>query len=78
MAASSFDPLKAAREELAGLVDVQRTLTQKENRAEEAMGLAEHELNAIRKIVGYLRISMDAMRRRIDELEREQQHAKSP
>jgi len=66
---TAFDPLKAAREELAGLSEVQRVIAHKERRAEEALSLAESEVNAIRKINGYLRISIDAMRRRITELE---------
>jgi len=64
-----FDPLKAAREELAGLNDVARVLLQRERAAEEAMGKAEQELNAIRKINGYVRIAAEAVRRRIEELE---------
>ena len=66
---TAFDALRAAREELAGLNDVARVLSQRERTAEEAMSLAESELNAIRKINGYLRISRDAMMRRIAELE---------
>jgi phage shock protein A len=73
-----FDPLRAAREELAGLSDVQRALTRRENACEEAMSLAEQELNAIRKITGYVRLSIDTLRQRITELEREREleHAK--
>lgn len=69
---SSFDPLRAAREELSGLIDVQRTLTRRENACEEAMSTAENELNAIRKINGYVRISIDALQQRIAELEAQQ------
>jgi phage shock protein A len=68
---TAFDALRAAREELGGLVDVQRTLLQRERACEEAMGKAEQELNAIRKITGYVRISMDAIRQRITELEKQ-------
>lgn len=70
MGQSAFDPLRAAREELAGLGDVQRVLTQRERECEEAMSKAGSELNAIRKITGYVRISADTIRRRIDELEK--------
>lgn len=73
---TAFDPLRAAREELAGLADVQRALTRRENACEEAMATAENELNAIRKITGYVRISIDTLRQRIMELEREQESAK--
>ena len=67
---TAFDPLRAAREELAGLSDVARALSQRQQKAEEAMALAESELNAIRKISGYLRITMDTIRQRVAELER--------
>lgn len=69
---TAFDPLRAAREELAGLGEVRRVLTQRESECEMAMSKAECELNAIRKITGYVRISMDTIRQRIEELERDQ------
>jgi hypothetical protein len=70
MTACSFDPIRAAREELGGLSDVQRVLAQRERECEEAMSKAEIELNAIRKITGYVRISVDTIRQRIQELEK--------
>lgn len=72
MSAATFDPLRAAREELTGLADVQRALTQREGACETAMSIAEQELNAVRKIMGYVRISMDTIRQRIAELEQNQ------
>jgi hypothetical protein len=66
---TAFDPLKAAKEELQGLSEVARVLLQRERAAEEAMSLAEQELNAIRKVTGYLRISMETIRKRIEELQ---------
>jgi hypothetical protein len=71
MTASYFDPLKAAREELAGLSEVARVLMQRERTCEESMSKAEQELNAIRKVNGYVRISMDQIRQRITELEKQ-------
>jgi hypothetical protein len=68
---SRFDPLKAAREELAGLSDIARVLAQHERQAEENMAKAEQELNALRKITGYVRISADTIKQRIAELEKE-------
>jgi hypothetical protein len=68
---TSFDPIKAAREELMGLSEVQRVLKTRERECEEAMGKAEQELNAIRKITGYVRISMETTALRIAELEKE-------
>lgn len=71
MPASSFDPIRAAREELSGLADVSRVLAQRERACEEMMARAESELNAVRKITGYVRISVDTIRQRIAELEQE-------
>jgi hypothetical protein len=68
---TAFDPLRAAREELMGLNDVHRVLKQRERECEEAMGKAETELNAVRKITGYVRISMDTIALHIATLERE-------
>jgi hypothetical protein len=70
MTASVFDPLKAAKEELAGLIDVQRVLLQRESRYEEAVSMAENELNAIRKIIGHTRLMIDAIRKHIATLEK--------
>jgi hypothetical protein len=69
---SEFDSIRAAHEELAGLSEIQRVLTQRERACEEAMSKAESELNAVRKITGYVRISIDTIRARISELEKEQ------
>jgi len=66
---TQFDPLKAAREELAGLSDIHRVLLQRERKAEEAMSEAENELNAVRKLIGYVRIGQDKLKERIKELE---------
>jgi len=66
---AAFDPLKAAREELAGLNDILRVLMQRERRCEELMSEAENELNAVRKIIGYVRIGQDKLKECIKELE---------
>lgn len=66
---TKFDPIKAAREELAGLASVQAVITRRENAAEEAMGLAEVELNAIRKIRGFVRIAIEEHRAKLRQLE---------
>jgi len=68
---TAFDPLKAAREELGGLSDMLRRLQQRERRCEEEMSRAESDLNDTRKIIGYVRIGMDAIRARIAELEKD-------
>jgi len=66
---TQFDPLKAAREELAGLGDIHRVLLRRERKAEEAMSEAENELNAIRKLIGYVQIGQNQLKERIKELE---------
>jgi len=66
---TEFDPIKALREELAGLASVQTVVTRCENAAEEAMGLAEVELNAIRKICGFVRIAIEERRTKLRQLE---------
>jgi hypothetical protein len=64
-----FDRLKAVREELTGLVDVLATIKRRENAAEQAMGLAEGELNAVRKLRGYCEAEIAWMREHIRKLE---------
>lgn len=71
MTTYTFDPLRAAREELAGLNDVYRVLIARERACEEAMSHAENELNAIRKLIGFCQITVDAIKRRIVELEQQ-------
>lgn len=66
---TDFDPLRACREELIGLNDIMVTLTRRENAAEEAMGQAEVELNAIRKLRGFCQTIIDALRAKIVKLE---------
>lgn len=66
---TEFDALKAAREELAGLMDVLATMRRRENTAEQAMGLAEAELNAIRKLRGFCQMQIGQMRERIRKIE---------
>jgi len=68
---TEFDPLKAAREEAAALSDVLATLRRRENAAEIAMGQAESELNAIRKLRGYAQMELARIRDRIAALEHE-------
>lgn len=70
MNASTFDPVKSAREELTALNEIQRVLIRRERICEEAMAIAESDLDAVRKIAGYIRISIDTMQQRISELEK--------
>jgi hypothetical protein len=64
-----FDPIQAVREELMGMGDILATLRRRENIAEEAMGVAEVELNAIRKLRGYCQSEVDRLRARLKAME---------
>jgi hypothetical protein len=66
---SEFDPIKAAREELSGLMDVLAIMRKGENNAEQAMAQAESDLYAIRKLRGYCLLEIDRLRERIASLE---------
>lgn len=68
---SQFDPIKAAQEQLTGLVEVMQSLKRREHAAEEAVGIAERELNDIRKIVGFVRICIEEHRNALDRLRKE-------
>lgn len=72
---SNFDALKAAREELAGLMDVLATMRRRENEAEQAMGMAEAELNAVRKLRGYCQFEIGRMREHVRKIEEEREDA---
>jgi len=69
---SDYDPIKATKEELSGLTDVMHTMRRREMAAEQAMSMAENELNSIRKLRGYCEIEMGKLRTRLTQLEAEQ------
>ena len=73
MTAQPFDALKAAREVLAGLSQVMATMRRAENAAEEAMGKAESELNAIRQLRAFAQAQLAGQRKLIERLEAEAQ-----
>ena len=68
-----FDALKALREELSGLSEVQIALHKRQMAAEGVMAQAEDELNAIRKLRGYCELQMEEKRKQIQMLELERQ-----
>ncbi len=68
---TEFDPIKAAREELAGLHDVLTAMRRGENQAEQAMARAESDLNAIRKLRGYAQLEIERLQARIASMEAE-------
>jgi chromosome segregation ATPase len=68
---TEFDALRAVHEELTAMADILATLRRRENAAEMAMGQAETELNAIRKLRGYCEIEIARLRQRLAQLEAE-------
>lgn len=64
-----FDPAKALREELQGLGDVRQTMIVRERRAQEEMGRAETEYNAIVKLRGFCDAEISRKRAVLNELE---------
>jgi hypothetical protein len=66
--AEAFDPIKAIREEIAGLHGVQEAIKRRERAEEANMAEAETELNALRKIGGYLRIEIERKRDALQKL----------
>ncbi len=59
---ADFNLIKALREEINGLEEVKKILLLQERRAEAKLGEAENELNAARKVRGYLDIEIDRKR----------------
>jgi hypothetical protein len=75
---TEFDPIKAAREELSGLVDVLAVMRRSENAAEQAMARAENDLNAIRKLRGYCQVQIGMMQEAIASMEAEKAERDKP
>jgi len=69
---TAIDEQKALREQLQGMNETLNSIRRLENEAEEAMGKAERQLNDVRKVRGFLKIHVDAMRERLEQLLREQ------
>jgi hypothetical protein len=70
---TAFDPIKALRDELTALADVERAIRRRENACEAAISEAETELNAVRKIRGWLRIQIEQTKHKLLQIERDQQ-----
>ena len=66
---ADFDPIKAIREEISGLADVQKSLRARERIAEETIGRAESELNDLRKLRGFADIELQRKREVLRALE---------
>ena len=68
---NKFDPVNALREELTGLGQVQVAIRRRANAANEAIALAETELNDIGKIEVFVRIAIEERRAKLRRLEEE-------
>jgi hypothetical protein len=68
---TDFDPLKALREELAGLAAVGATLKQAEQELVIEVNKAERQLNAMRKLQGFLATFREAKFAELKKLEQE-------
>ncbi|WP_065755242.1 hypothetical protein [Bradyrhizobium paxllaeri] len=66
---TEFDHIKALKEEITGLTEVRATLGKEERYAEEALGLAEAKMNALRKLRGFVDISIADKREQLRRLE---------
>jgi hypothetical protein len=69
---SEFDPIKAIREEITGLVEVSKAITIRERHAEEQLGQAEIELNALRKLGGFAKAELERKREVLRRLTEQQ------
>jgi hypothetical protein len=68
---SEFNPIRAMREEIRGLGEIEAVLCQRENALIAAAEAANVELNAVRKILGFLRILYDAKAAELRKLEQD-------
>jgi hypothetical protein len=68
---SDFNPIKAAREELVALNEMEATIRRREQKCELQISEAETELNAVRKILGYVKLQIERARECLQKLEQE-------
>lgn len=69
--ATDFEPARAIRDELRSLADLDRTISNRETTCEAQLTQAEVELNALRKIRGFVKIQMEKARAKLYRLEQE-------
>ena len=71
---TTFDPIKAIKEEITGLAEVAKAIRVREAQLEGRLGEAEADLNNIRKISGFAQMELqrkrDVLRQLEDEAER--------
>ena len=65
---SDFDPIRALKEEITGLVDVAKTLSVRERALEQKLGETEAEHNAVKKLAGFAKSELDRKRAVLEQL----------
>ncbi len=65
----NFDGVRALREEISGLLDVRATQVVEERRAQEELGRAEVQYNAVVKLRGFIDAEIARKRAVLRELE---------
>lgn len=68
---SEFDPIKALREEISGVLEVRASLIVEERRAQEVLGQAEVHHNNLVKLRGFTDAELARKRAVLHELEKE-------
>jgi len=68
---TNFDVIKSLREEISGLMDVQKVIMLRTRETERKLAEAETDYNAFRKLEGTINIILDQMRSRLRTLEAE-------
>lgn len=70
---TKFDELRALREEITGLSEVQKALMIRRRKAEADLGQAETELLSLRKLEGFVNIEVERKVKVLRELEAKQE-----
>jgi hypothetical protein len=68
---TAFDAIKALREEISGLMEVQKLVSLRARETERKLAEAETDHNALLKMEGTMSIVLDTMRARLRVLEAE-------
>lgn len=65
---SPFDPIKALKEEIAGLADVCKSLGIRERNLERQMGEVEAEYHAVKKLTGFANSELQRKRAVLEQM----------
>jgi hypothetical protein len=66
---TEFDPIRALREEIAGLADVHKVITANKNESESELAEAEARHNAFLKMAAFMSSLLEQLRARLKALE---------